>query len=1134
MGFELSNLSPGINLIHGPNGSGKSTTAQALHELLWPGRTGLERPSIAGRFKDGDAEWSVSIDAGHVEAMCDGRSGSLPEIGPVENRSRYHLALHELISANNGDFAKQIADESQGGYDLEAAARELRFTDQPSVPRKLSEDLKVTRTRLMDSQRKQDEARCEEDSIPSLREEHGTAIEAANRIDVLQKAVDHATAMRALRDVEIELEVLPGKVAGLKGDERRKLDALGGRSAGLEKDQETQRHRIADAEREFEELKLTAGGITIETTALLESHQSSLKDVETERARREQDFLKVQVEAGKAGARLGGFLTNDQLGKLEQVEIGELKHFAQKADQVRAVEYVLRERRLALEQDVTLDVKAYTGDQIREGIAAMSRWLSSASSSDRPDAVAGRVGMIGGFFSLALGVVLVVVNHWAWAVAVLAGAGLTVFSLRQSNRESEGAVADPRTVHRQSYLDTGLESPENWETDSVSIHLRSLVDLLIRRAAEDNRLRRLEDLQREESDLAEKQNELEQARNEILDRIGLQVEIDDAWLPLLIDNIGQWQVRSSEAAACRRAIGELDAESKRLVEELDDGLDPFGYSPIDSSETAARYIDNLKNRQVRHQAAVRSKKDAEAWLTDTIEPGVTAVDEERLDVFRSAGLVSEEEPSLDGWLAKRETYLDLQSRLSECETRLGDRRKALVGHEDLLDLDPQDIANQISLLEPVSQRRDELSRRIGAIEEKVSELKAGHDFTEALAGRSAAIDAVARARELGDEAVVGSRLASWVKRVAIDRSRPEVFRRAAELVARFSRGTLDLELDDYASPPEFLVCRGTSAVASVETLSVGERVQLLTAIRLAFLETNEQTRLPILLDETLGTCDDSRAGLIIDNIIEIAREGRQVFYFTAQNDEVGKWQARLVGCGVPSANYDLALIRSEAVAAATPLELVAVDVKEPIAPDGLSHSEYGSRLQVPGLNPGNENLDDLHLWHLIEDVNLLYMLLKKQIGTWGQLKTLLKHGGGGLVETNDPQYRCAVMNARVIETACKAWCIGRCKEVDRKALQQSEFVSPSFIDPLAGLAASVGGNAQAIITALEASEIKRWRQANTENLKSYFESQGYLTTEEPLRKVDIRIRVVAAVADDLRDDRITEAVIDRILGSLPI
>ncbi len=56
--FEFSGISSGVNLICGPNGSGKSTTALIIQELLWPGRTGLERPSANGKFTIDNTRWS--------------------------------------------------------------------------------------------------------------------------------------------------------------------------------------------------------------------------------------------------------------------------------------------------------------------------------------------------------------------------------------------------------------------------------------------------------------------------------------------------------------------------------------------------------------------------------------------------------------------------------------------------------------------------------------------------------------------------------------------------------------------------------------------------------------------------------------------------------------------------------------------------------------------------------------------------------------------------------------------------------------------------------------------------------------------------------------------------------------------
>jgi len=62
------------------------------------------------------------------------------------------------------------------------------------------------------------------------------------------------------------------------------------------------------------------------------------------------------------------------------------------------------------------------------------------------------------------------------------------------------------------------------------------------------------------------------------------------------------------------------------------------------------------------------------------------------------------------------------------------------------------------------------------------------------------------------------------------------------------------------------------------------------SVRLAFVETRETNyRLPITLDETLTNSDDKRARAAIKTMTTLAAD-RQVFYFTAQQDEVGKWR----------------------------------------------------------------------------------------------------------------------------------------------------------------------------------------------------------------------------------------------------
>src|SRR5690606_11810433 len=142
--------------------------------------------------------------------------------------------------------------------------------------------------------------------------------------------------------------------------------------------------------------------------------------------------------------------------------------------------------------------------------------------------------------------------------------------------------------------------------------------------------------------------------------------------------------------------------------------------------------------------------------------------------------------------------------------------------------------------------------------------------------------------------VVGDLLLGTVQQETRDAALPIVFHRARELFAIITRGKYELQFE-AGPPPEFTsLDTSTGMTLSLDQLSSGTRVQLLMAIRLAFVENVEVgPRLPVILDETLGNSDEFRAGAIIDAATDICKHGRQVFYFTAQGEEVARWQHRI-------------------------------------------------------------------------------------------------------------------------------------------------------------------------------------------------------------------------------------------------
>jgi hypothetical protein len=345
---------------------------------------------------------------------------------------------------------------------------------------------------------------------------------------------------------------------------------------------------------------------------------------------------------------------------------------------------------------------------------------------------------------------------------------------------------------------------------------------------------------------------------------------------------------------------------------------------------------------------------------------------------------------------------------------------------------------------------------------------------------------------------------------------------------------LHLTLDDLSDPPKFLAQRGSEPPRQVEKLSLGERAQLLMAVRIAFLEQDESTRLPLLLDEAFGTSDDIRTPVIIDTIVEIAREGRQVFYFTTRIDEISKWAVRLESAGVPHKIIDLAEVRRIAVAEARPLPVPKIEVSVPPPAEGMDYYEYGRALRVPGLDPTSDSQNDVHLWHLLNDPQELHECASQGIVAWGQLRALKQYSADGSVTRTVGAFERAAIAAKALEAACEAWRVGRGKLVDRRVLHDSQCVSSKFIDELTELATMSNGDGRAIIAALENGKVARWRASNTENLREYFEANGYLAGDSPLPIGELRARVIASVAEHLSAGRIDLQSIDRIIGSLPL
>jgi hypothetical protein len=411
-----------------------------------------------------------------------------------------------------------------------------------------------------------------------------------------------------------------------------------------------------------------------------------------------------------------------------------------------------------------------------------------------------------------------------------------------------------------------------------------------------------------------------------------------------------------------------------------------------------------------------------------------------------------------------------------------------------------------------------LTEQVMRLRAEIDRAKQTSDVEAALAEVAAAESALRATRERDLNAIVGDLLVRHVQRVTRDQHRPAVFHRARELFAQVTRGRYRLDFDEGDAPAFRAFDTTTGLGHDLYQLSSGTRVQLLLAVRVAFVESQEpEFRLPLLLDETLGTSDDVRAQAIIDAVITLAEGGRQVFYFTAQRDEVGKWLAALEARAAPHALIDLAAARRQRPVDDTEIVPLAPVLLELLPePDGCTHDDYGARLGVPPIRPGQDDVGSTPLWYLVDDLPALYELLRAGVETWGALRTLAEGGGGGVIDPQSPTLARAAGLARAIEALHAEARIGRGRPVDRTALVVSGALSSERqLEKILELAIQYEHGARPLIDALERREVSHLREHTIAALREFLERNGYVDDRPPRTSDQLRAAMLAAASAEI-------------------
>ena len=418
-----------------------------------------------------------------------------------------------------------------------------------------------------------------------------------------------------------------------------------------------------------------------------------------------------------------------------------------------------------------------------------------------------------------------------------------------------------------------------------------------------------------------------------------------------------------------------------------------------------------------------------------------------------------------------------------------------------------------------AEQEERYTNEIKEIESNIKSAQERGTLEQYRAEYRAKRDQLLRDRHRHYEKAAGAALADFVQDKTQDQDLPLVYERARDLFAEITKSRYELKLD-RSSPSFYAFDHVEERGFALDELSSGTKVQLLLSVRVSFVEHQEQgVKLPLVLDETLANSDEGRAQAIIEAIQRIAQTGRQVFYLTAQQDEVNKWDKTQIEEEIP---YQIvSLSEMDAVSIPTrngdghtvPAQSPLPNISEDASP---THEELRELLDFQEWSPRGP-VSTVHLWYLIYDPDLLLTLIREGIITWGQLKFQHRRGGLSATEMNEMTFQHVQSLARAIKSWKEAWQIGRGEPVDRTVLQDSGAITENYIDRVSDLANDLDGDAAALLRALREREDKRaerFHSSKADELEAYLEKEGYLNRQETKDAEEMWQFVIADLAQE--------------------
>jgi len=1132
-GFDLPELSDGLNVVIGPNASGKTTACRAIRGLLWPGTiAGTSPVSLVGDWADGEQALRLELEGTRLTCQQEGVPAEMPPLPGAHLATCFTITIDDLFQGaqTDSDLAARISREMAGGYDLNAVRRSDILKLSSRHGKKELDQLKQTRHTANAIRADHEALLREENELGKLQHQAQEALDARARLVRLGNARELADVRSQAALAKTTLDAFPADMDRLRGNELESLQQIRADLAEstAQLDQAVESAELAT--RQKHDADLPAEGIPEVRIDEHKAHRDELRDIQRDLRDAERRLGEADSAVAATLAAMGENLGPGQADAIDLAGLNDIEAFHRNAEDLQSRRTAIEGRLASLgKPEPPEDV-----DSLINGVNILRQWLEAGAGEGGASRRNLLLTLAPSALLAIVGIVLaIVVNPW-WAMILLPAAIGVVLAILPAGKGN--AASGSHDMLQAQFARLPLDAPAAWDAESVGSHLNTLEKSLAQaRQAEQCKVQR-EDCRQQLAELSQKAERVAARRNELLATLGVATDTSTLALVVLAENIHAYRQAKTTRDKCRGETTALQESRDDILRTVNAFLVEFGTEPCRTHDIAEARGAAIEKRAKLHRDAIGLLADAEKKTGDA-KNRIGILQDRKRTLFVAARLEDDDDDGIAERLQLLPDYNVAKKQFGDLKTRATHLAAKLQDTPELLEMSAGEIDANTARLTTVAQSYEGLAEKIADIRVRADNARSDTCLEMALSEVEFATALLAQRREDAELAAAGGFLLDAVEREHKVESQPEVFRQAAKLFTMFTRGRYELRLDERSDTGDSAFCAldtSNQGGLALGELSRGTYMQLLLAVRLAFAAAAERgTQLPFILDEVLSSTDPMRFRAIIECLLALVKDGRQVFYFTCQPGDAAAWQEVADQMGATGARrIDLADVQRLERAASSLLSESSARQKPIPEPGDMPLSEYARHLSVPQQDP-MAGAGAAHLAHLVDDSQQLHGLLAAGIETYGQLQSLTACGDVGAYAPADLLARIQA-RARVLDAFAEARRIGRGRPVSPEVLAESG-VSKTFIEPVTNMARDLDWDARRLVDAIgdrQDDRAKGFRSRALDQLKESLMESGHLDTRPTLNKQDLLTHVLAAANHHVQQDEITGAEVHDLFGRL--